>query len=97
MTNVRKFIVEYFLNKTGINSDKLKLKDNYLSQGYLDSLGIFELVTVIEKKFDIKFVNSDLIDDEFVTIEGVCNIVEKKCNTIKELNHSKVENSAMKG
>jgi acyl carrier protein len=60
-------------------------------------LGIFELVTVIEKKFDIKFVNSDLIDDEFVTIEGVCNIVEKKCNTIKEPNHSKVENSAMKG
>jgi acyl carrier protein len=91
MTKVRKFIIEYFLNKTGINSDKLKLKDNYLSKGYLDSLGIFELVTVIEKKFDIKFVNSDLIDDEFVTIEGVCNIVEKKCNTIKELNHSKVE------
>lgn len=68
-----------------------QLIDNYLSKGYLDSLGIFELVTVIEKKFDIKFVNSDLIDDEFVTIEGVCNIVEKKCNTIKELNHSKVE------
>lgn len=91
MTKVRKFIIEYFLNKTGINSDKLKLKDNYLSKGYLDLLGILELVTVIEKKFDIKFVNSDLIDDEFVTIEGVCNIVEKKCNTIKELNHSKVE------
>jgi acyl carrier protein len=68
-----------------------QLIDNYLSKGYLDLLGILELVTVIEKKFDIKFVNSDFIDDEFVTIEGVCNIVEKKCNTIKELNHSKVE------
>jgi len=70
-----------------------QLIDNYLSKGYLDLLGILELVTVIEKKFDIKFVNSDFIDDEFVTIEGVCNIVEKKCNTIKELIHSKVEKS----
>ena len=78
MTKVEIFIIEYFVKKTGIDGDKLKVKSNYLSEQYLDSLGIFELVTTIESEFNIKFTNSDFISDQFVTIEGVCNISERK-------------------
>ena len=40
MTKVEIFIIEYFVKKTGIDGDKLKVKSNYLSEQYLDSLGI---------------------------------------------------------
>jgi D-alanine--poly(phosphoribitol) ligase subunit 2 len=62
---------------TGVNM-KNSLKENYLENGWIDSLKFIELITQIEEKFGIRFSNDEFLDRKFSTIEGLIKIIERK-------------------
>tara|TARA_B100000787_G_scaffold79039_1_gene58196 strand:- start:162 stop:407 length:246 start_codon:yes stop_codon:yes gene_type:complete len=64
------FILKYFKNK------KIKkFNVDYMSQGYVDSLGFIKFVSSIEKFFNIKFNQKDFMNRNFRTINGLAQII----------------------
>ena len=64
------FILKYFKNK------KIKkFNVDYMSQGYVDSLGFIKFVSSIEKFFNIKFNQKDFMNRNFRTIKGLAQII----------------------
>lgn len=48
---------------------------DYIEDGWLDSMQIMELVTTLEDIFDIEFRGADIIPDNFVNIEAIHQLV----------------------
>ena len=49
-----------------------------LGSGILDSTGILELVSYIEERFALKFLDEELIGENFDTVARIAAIVQKK-------------------
>jgi acyl carrier protein len=45
--------------------------------GYIDSVGIMELVGFIEREFDVDVPEDDLLSEDFSRIEGIARIIER--------------------
>jgi acyl carrier protein len=45
--------------------------------GYVDSVGFAELLAFLEKEFDVKIPEEDLLSDEFLSIGGIATIVSR--------------------
>lgn len=43
--------------------------------GYVDSLGVAELIAFIDEAFGVSIPDDDLLSDEFDTIDGIARIV----------------------
>jgi acyl carrier protein len=60
--------------------DKEKIKDDSLifKEGYFDSMGFMVLITFIEEQFGIKTHDTDLIEDNFESINAITDFVIRK-------------------
>jgi acyl carrier protein len=45
--------------------------------GYIDSMGIVELLEFLSQEFDVQIPDDDLLSDEFSTITGIAQIVSR--------------------
>ncbi len=79
---VKEFVLNYFVNKTDKLSDELLCDVSYFDESYIDSLGIFELISTLEDKYDFEFTDDDFQNRDFVTINGISKIIEKKINAL---------------
>ena len=50
---------------------------DYIEDGWLDSMQIMELVTTLEDSFDIEFHGTDIIPENFVNIETIHQLVKR--------------------
>ncbi len=53
----------------------------YLDEGHVDSIGLIQFILEVEEKFDITLTSQDTKSDQFRTVKGLCQIVEKKLNS----------------
>ncbi len=72
-------IAEYIKTKI-LFDEKLVIgtDQSLLGSGILDSTGILELVSYIEERFELKFLDEELIGENFDTIARIAAIVKKK-------------------
>ena len=49
--------------------------------GYVDSVGVIELIGFLEKTFAIEIPEDDLFSPEFSTIDGIAGIVTRNCSS----------------
>jgi acyl carrier protein len=76
-THIKDFIWQHFpLARTR----KIIDTDHLLEKGILDSLGILEVVTFIEREFHIILNDYDLVPENFQSIECIAAFVQKRCN-----------------
>ncbi|NOY17546.1 MAG: acyl carrier protein [Gammaproteobacteria bacterium] len=54
--------------------------DSLLDSGILDSAGIFELVSFLEKTFNIEVGDDDIVPDHFENIECITTLVKARQN-----------------
>ena len=54
-----------------------------MNEKYIDSLKIFELISIIEKKFNIKISLNDLQKNTTGTIKGMANLINEKIHRKK--------------
>lgn len=52
--------------------------DNFVTDGYLDSLDIIELIGLMEKEFSIKFTSDDIKIENFISFQNLTNLIQKK-------------------
>ena len=61
---------------------KDKIKDNSLifKEGYFDSMGFMVLISFIEEEFGIKTNDTDLLEENFESINAISEFVNRKSN-----------------
>ena len=50
---------------------------DFIEDGWLDSMEIMDLVAELEEAFDIEFSGGDIIPENFVSIEAIARLVVK--------------------
>ena len=78
MENIEKEIREHILTelrarakRLGVTADEINEDENFIETGLVDSFGLLELLTSIEKKFNIQINFSGLDPSEFSTLKGI--------------------------
>jgi acyl carrier protein len=49
--------------------------------GYVDSLGLVELLQFIQDEFDVEIPDEDILSDDFTRIDGIARIVCRRGGT----------------
>ncbi len=72
---LRQFVIDNFLfGQAGNLSDR----DSLLDKGIIDSIGIFDLIAFIEKQFQIKVADEDLIEQNFDSIDNLVGFLTRR-------------------
>ena len=63
-----------------VHTNKDKIEDNSLifKEGYFDSMGFILLITFLEETFSIKTTDSDLVEENFESINAISDFVIRK-------------------
>jgi D-alanine--poly(phosphoribitol) ligase subunit 2 len=78
MSAEKEWILDWFKRRKGIKEEIDDEELNYFEAGWIDSLGIIELITEIEDCFKIRFSPKDFQDRRFSTIGGLAQIIKEK-------------------
>jgi acyl carrier protein len=87
---VQDWLTEWFLARNKIDAisrERLggNLRDaDYFEAGWLTSMEVVELVTEIERRFEMQFSEADLQDPRFVTITGLSDLVLERTPQVSE-------------
>lgn len=73
---LKQFIVE----TTYSPADQVKNDTLIFDQGIFDSMGFISLINFIETTFAIKAKDSELIEDNFESIDAIANFIGRKLN-----------------
>ena len=76
--SIRKFLFENYL--FGYAENDFSNDASFLEYGVLDSLGILELITFIEKEFSIAVSDDEILPDNLDSVSRVGRFVLKKTN-----------------
>ena len=71
---IRSYIEEYMLFGDPVESDDLSL----LESGLVDSTGTMELVLFIEEEFNVVADDSEIIPENFESVNSITAFVERK-------------------
>ena len=75
---IREKIKNYVLQ--AVYAEKEKIKDSTLifKEGYFDSMGFMVLISYIEEEFGIKTNDSDLLEENFESINAISEFIIRK-------------------
>jgi acyl carrier protein len=74
-SRIKTFVVENFLFG---NADGLEDTTSFLEEGIIDSTGVLELVTFLEKEFQIQVDDEELIPENLDSIDNVFDYLRRK-------------------
>ena len=78
MNNIRETILEFIEREYKLPDDINYETFNYIENGYVDSMGLVQFVTILEDDFDIEFSAEELLSEKFRTISGLEEIIMSK-------------------
>jgi len=78
---LKKHIINRFMHG---DSSKFNEDESLFEKGIIDSLGVLELISFIEKKFAIQVDDEELIPENFETFNKILEFVETKLNIVKD-------------
>ena len=73
---IRQFIIDNFL--FGEPESQLSNDDSLLDQGIIDSMGVLELVTFLEDKYEIEIPDDELVPANLDSINRLVQFVQRK-------------------
>jgi acyl carrier protein len=71
-------VKEYIQQATFVEKDKIKDDSLIFKEGYFDSMGFVVLITYLEENFGIKTTDSDLVEENFESINAITDFVLRK-------------------
>ena len=74
-TEVRQFIESNFIfyKKKTLGDD-----ESLIDSGVIDSTGVLELIAFLEQKFQVKFEDSELVAENFDSVNKIIKFIAKK-------------------
>ena len=79
-TEIKDKIRRYIIETTYASSDQVKDESLIFVEGIFDSMGFVLLINFIEETFSIKAKDSELLEDNFESINAMANFVAGKLN-----------------
>ena len=76
---LRKFIQDNFM--FGVEDVELSAEDSLMEKGVIDSTGVLELITFLEKRYAIKIADSELVPENLDSINALTRFIERKIGT----------------
>jgi acyl carrier protein len=70
------FIEERFLAGAGL--DQIEPDESLLENGVVDSTGVLELIEFLERTFQVKILDEELIPDNLDSVDNLVAFVERK-------------------
>lgn len=77
-TSIREKVKEYIQQATFVEKEKIKDDSLIFKEGYFDSMGFVLLITFLEENFSIKTNDSDLVEENFESINSITNFILRK-------------------
>ncbi|MCL1918698.1 MAG: acyl carrier protein [Peptococcaceae bacterium] len=73
------WIVQWFSQQSSIPWTEIEqtTDQNYFDLGYIDSFGFISFLSDLEDQLDFSFDNAQFEDRRFVTIDGLCQIIQE--------------------
>jgi acyl carrier protein len=75
---VKEKVRAYIKQSVHVDSNKIKDSSLIFKEGFLDSMGFIVLITFLEDEFKIKTNDSDLIEENFESIDAITDFVGRK-------------------
>jgi len=73
---LRSFVIENFL--FGQGGEELGNDDSFVEKGIIDSTGLLELVSFLEKKHNFHIEDKELVPDNLDSIHRIVNFLKSK-------------------
>jgi len=83
MERVEEFIVDYIQREYTVPDGIDIKKVNYVDEGYIDSLGLIQFISIIEDEFDIAFTDKELASQGIKTVGGLIDLIVTKMEGAK--------------
>ena len=71
-------IRNYIVQTSHAEANKIKDESLIFKEGFFDSMGFIMLITFLEEEFGIKTVDSDLIEENFESINAISEFIQRK-------------------
>jgi acyl carrier protein len=71
-------VKEYIQQATFVEKDKIRDDSLIFKEGYFDSMGFVVLITYLEENFGIKTTDSDLVEENFESINAITDFIIRK-------------------
>lgn len=75
---IKETIKSYIQTITHADSDNIKDDSLFFREGYLDSMGFIMLITYIEDEFAFKTDDSELVEENFESINAITSYILRK-------------------
>lgn len=79
-TDIKNIIRKYVIETTYASPDQVKDDSLIFVEGIFDSMGFVLLINFIEETFHFKAKDSELLEDNFESINAMASFVESKLN-----------------
>ncbi len=77
-TVIQEKIRQYIVQASHVDGEKIKDESLLFKEGYFDSMGFILLITFLEEEFKIKTSDSDLLEENFESINAMTGFVVNK-------------------
>jgi acyl carrier protein len=71
-------IRNYIVQTSHADANKIKDESLIFKEGFFDSMGFIMLIAFLEEEFGIKTVDSDLIEENFESINAISEFIQRK-------------------
>lgn len=78
IVEIKKKIRDYIIETSYVESSKIQDESLIFVEGIFDSMGFIMLISFIEETFSFKAKDSELLEDNFESINAIAQFVEKK-------------------
>ena len=82
MDEIKKELFDYVKENTFKETDSLQSDTMIFTEGILDSMGFALLLDYLETKFEIAADDSDLVEENFESIDALAEFITKKNPTL---------------
>jgi acyl carrier protein len=80
IAEIKNTIRQYVIETTYASPDQVKDDSLIFAEGIFDSMGFVMLINFIEETFHFKAKDSELLEDNFESIDAMARFVESKLN-----------------
>ncbi|MFC2081149.1 acyl carrier protein [Bacteroidota bacterium] len=78
--DISKKVSDYVMNTTFSNRKDIKGDLLIFKEGILDSMGLVSLISYLEEEFNIHISDSDMVEENFESIDALTEFVAKHMN-----------------
>ena len=71
-------IRNYIVQTSHADANKIKDESLIFKEGFFDSMGFIMLITFLEEEFGIKTGDSDLIEENFESVNAISDFIGRK-------------------